>query len=428
MMSTTASGLRVVERRAAFRNPAVPNSNDPADVPPGTVGPPSAVPGDPHGVMMIDEGPGGRWPGSTIVPSPWSGWPAEWATPNWFGRVDQLTDTAWMCLDRNASVIATMPPYLVGASDSLPADWLNNPDPDIYPSWFQFAKQLLWDFQMGEAFVVVTARYSNTYPARFHVVDPWLVNVELTGGGTRRFSIGNLDVTDDVLWIPYTFRMSDAHGHGPLDAGAGRLVAANALTRYATNLAASGGVPSAVLVHPANLNATQAADLQASWVEARMSNMGLPAVLSGGIDFKTLSFSPTDMALIDLAKWNESRIAELLGVPPFLVGLPSGGDSMTYTNGQEIRMDHWQSGLKPKVEAVMQALSGWLLPRGTTVELNRDEYVKPGPLERAQTDQILFNLQDPVSGDRAKTLAEIREAERFSNAAPSQPLTSGVLQ
>ena len=58
----------------------------------------------------------------------------------------------------------------------------------------------------------------------------------------------------------------------------------------------------------------------------------------------------------------------------------------------------------------MQAVSNWLLPRGTTVEVNRDEYIRPGPLERAQTDQILFNIQDPVSGGRAKELAEIRGA------------------
>ena len=33
--------------------------------------------------------------------------------------------------------------------------------------------------------------------------------------------------------------------------------------------------------------------------------------------------NPRDMALIELSQHNESRIAILLGVPPFLVGLPS---------------------------------------------------------------------------------------------------------
>lgn len=384
-------------------------------------------PGDPHGLELIDLGPGTPRSGPPRA-QPWSGWPAEWNTPNWWGRVEELTDTAWACLDLNSSLLATMPPYLVGASSSLPADWMLNPDPDFYTSWEEFAAQLFWDYSLGEAFVLATSYYSNNYPARFHVVDPWMVNVELDRDGLRRYQIGSIDVTADMLHVRYRSRVGDAHGHGPLEVGAGRLIAANALARYATDLAASGGIPHSVLKHPANLNAEQAANLQWKWVEARMSTMGLPAVLSGGIEYETLSYSPVDMALLDLSRFNESRIAILLGVPPFLMGLPSGGDSMTYSNVTALFDYHWRAGLRPKAAKVMPALSAWLTPRGTTVELNRDEYVKPGPLERAQTDQILFGLQDPATGARAKELAEIREMERFSVSAPSETLTAGVLQ
>ena len=206
---------------------------------------------------------------------------------------------------------------------ALPTDWINNPDPEQYPSWWAFIRQLFWDYQLGEAFVLATAWYSNDYPARFHVVPPWMVQVDMDGAGLPRYKIGNSDVTAEILHIWYQKTVGEAHGHGPLEAGAARLIAANALSRYAGTLASAGGIPNAVLVHPNNLTGTQARDLQSAWVESRMSSMGLPAVLSGGIDFKTLSFSPKDMALIDLAQFNESRIAVLLGVPPFLQGLPS---------------------------------------------------------------------------------------------------------
>jgi HK97 family phage portal protein len=405
MESRTASGL-VVQERAAFPRDT-PNDNTLESNPPGTVGPHTV--GD--DVMVMPP----------IRPQPWAGWPVDWNTPNWYGRVSTLTDTAWACLDLNASILASMPPYLVGASSSLPVDWLNNPDPDLYTSWDEFTKQLFWDFQMGEAFILATAWYSNGYPARFHVVAPWFVNVELGGDGLRNYRIGSADVTREILHIRYQGTTDSARGHGPLEAGAGRLVAAEALARYASQLAAAGGIPHAVLKHPGNLNAEQAAVLQTHWVQARMSSMGLPAVLSGGIEFETLSLDPEKMALVDLAKWNESRIAVLLGVPPFLMGLPSGGDSMTYSNVESLFDYHWRAGLKPKVDPVVKALSGWLLPRGTSVELNRDEYVRPGPLERAQTWQILVQL-GVVSTD------EVREIERFSVAAPSPTLTSGVLQ
>jgi phage portal protein BeeE len=112
------------------------------------------------------------------------------------------------------------------------------------------------------------------------------------------------------------------------------VVAANALARYATTLAAAGGIPNAVLSTRPTSTPPRPQDLQMAWVTARMSSMGLPAVLSGGIEFELLQFSPKDMALLELSQFNESRIAVLLGVPPFLMGLPSGGDPMTYSNVQ----------------------------------------------------------------------------------------------
>jgi HK97 family phage portal protein len=389
----------------ALRPVETPNDTVPPASDPGTVGPPDYRPGDPDGVMVLASDDPPPNPPSIIRPSPWSGWPDEWNTPNWYGRAELLTDTAWMCIDLNSSIMASMPPYLVGASATLPDDWLTNPDPNIYSSWVEFFKQLVWDFHLGEAFVLSTARYSNGWPARFHVVSPWLINAEMVGG-LRRYSIGNIDVTNDILHIRYQSRTDDAHGHGPLEAGRSRVIAAMTLLRYATNMVAAGGTPNAVLKHPDELTGKQAGDLQSQWVAARMSGMGLPAVLSGGVEFEMLAFSPADMALLDLSKHNESRIAVLLGVPPFLAGLPSGGDSMTYANTTSLFDYHWRAGLRPKAQALMTALSEWLLPRGTTIELNRDAYVQPGPLERAQTWQILIGLG-------VVTVEQVQAIERY---------------
>ena len=412
------SGL-IVEERAT---PTTPNGNDPASVPPATVGPDVYRPGDPHGLELVDEGRGLPWPRSTIRPSPWSGWPEEWATPLW-NQLEALTDTAWMCIDLNASILATMPPYLVGASPSLPTDWLQNPDPDQYTSWEEFAKQLFWDYQLGEVFVLCTARYANSYPARFHVVPAWQINAEIVAG-RREYKIGSLDVTDDLLHIRYQSAVGDARGHGPLEAGRTRLIAARALTRYGTNIATTGGIPNAVLQHPDELTAKQATDLQTQWIEARLSTLGLPAVLSGGVTFETIQISPKDMALLELLQFNEARIAVLLGVPPFLVGLPSGGDPLTYNTVLMALDYHWRAGLRPKASTVMAGLSGWLTPRGTRIEVNRDAYVQPEPEARARTWEILIRIG-------VLTAEQVQLIERYATALPDEPSTefleAGVL-
>ena len=406
-------------------DPEIPNSNDPASVPPATVGPPAARPGDPHGVAVTGAA-GPPWAPPVVRPSAWAGWPAEWQTPNWNGSsLNTLTDTAWMCLDLNSSVMSTMPPYLVGAAPSLNADWLTNPDPTIYTSVEEFLKQLFWDYQaVGEAFVVATARYSTGWPARFRVLPPWTVNVEMDQG-ERYYSVGDVDKTADMLHLRYQSTTADAHGHGPLEAGAARLVAGEVWQRYATSLASSGGVPPSVLEHPEELTAEQSALLKAQWVEARISSIGEPAVLSGGLQWKPTQVNPRDMALLELSQYTDSRIAALLGVPPYMLALQQG-DPMTYANATSLFDFHWRSSLRPKAQTVMSGLSGWLLPRGTRVELNRDEYVQPGPYERAQTAQILNAIVDE-RGNPALTVAEIREAERLDNSTPPD-MAQGVLR
>ena len=67
----------------------------------------------------------------------------------------------------------------------------------------------------------------------------------------------------------------------------------------------------------------------------------------------------------------------------------------------------------------MAALSGWLLPRGTRVEVNRDAYVQPEPLMRAQTAQILQRDPRRRDGNPVMIVEEIRAAERLDDTATS---------
>lgn len=374
-------------------------------------------------------------PPGMFPPDPWPGWPTVWGTawnqPAWSGRLEQLTDVAWMCLDKNSLIMAAMPPYLVGAAASTDTAWLINPDPDVYNCWEDFARQLFWDYQgCGEAFVYVVEYYATGWPRRFRGIPPWQVDVEFSPTGRRLYRLGGgdgADITDDIIHIRYQSRTTDAHGHGPLEVGYGRLVQAALLARYTDTLARAGWVPTTALTHPAELTAEQSAALQAQWVAARTGSMGLPAVLSGGVDFKQLMFSPKDLALSDLAALTETRIANLLGVPGYMVGLPQSSDSLVY-NTAALTLDfHWRASLRNYVRPVMGALSNRLLPVGTTLELNRDEYIKPQPLERAQYYATLHGIEDADAGP-AITVDEVRQLERLSTSAPSQTLTSGVLQ
>lgn len=388
-----------------------PNSNGPLDY----------VAGDPDGLSLD-----GDWSPTfnrlgTVQPSPWSGWPAEWNVPQWdFGsRFNELVDIAWTCLDLNSSVLSAMPVYMTKNGRVVPpASWMGNPDPSIYSCWPEFAKQLFWDYQMGEAFVLPVSVGFDGYPLTFRVVPPWMMHAEMRGG-RRVYALGGPagpDVTDEVLHIRYKSSTDCARGVGPLEVAGGRMLTAGILAKYVREVVSTGGLSGQTLETDQELDDTEAQDLLNQWVASRAKNLGAPPVLDNAVklvDHQTMS--PKDMAMIEIAQFTEARIAVLLGVPPTIVAM-SSGDSETYKNVSQLFDFHDRASLKVKATHVMSALSWWGLPRGTNAELNRDEYTRGSFSERADA-WVKLKAAGLV------TTEDFRTAERFTGPAPAQAIT-----
>jgi HK97 family phage portal protein len=377
-------------------------------------------PGDAEGVKVDTPNPVEARSLPAVMPSPWSGWPAEWSTPTWNmnSRFNELVDVAFMCLDLNASVMSTMPVYRTRGGQMIdPTTWMSNPDETIYTSWHEFAKQLFWDYQLGEAFVLPMAIGADGFPARFRVIPPWLVNVEMRGG-SRAYNIGTTDVTGEILHIRYKSSTDGAHGVGPLESAGARMITAGVLARYVREVAANGGVPDYTLETEMDIDRGDAQDMQNQWVAGRRENPGAPPVLWNGIKLVShQAMSPKDMTMLEVAQFTEARIAELLGVPAALVGLPTG-DSLTYNNTTMLFDFHDRSSIRPKAVSVMSALSYWALPRGQCVELNRDEYTRPGFAERADA-WVKLVAAGIVDVD------EVRAAERLPVRDVQAPAVDG---
>src|SRR4030095_16164382 len=119
----------------------IPNANPPST--PSTVGAGEAD-GDPDGVEIVGpEGEPRSFP--SFYPSPCAVCPNSWSTPNgdMGSRFNELLDGAWACLDKNASALSTFPVFRTRDGRVIaPTSWMTNPDPTIYSSWEEFAKQL----------------------------------------------------------------------------------------------------------------------------------------------------------------------------------------------------------------------------------------------------------------------------------------------
>jgi HK97 family phage portal protein len=90
------------------------------------------------------------------------------------------------------------------------------------------------------------------------------------------------------------------------------------------------------------------------------SNAGRPMVLEGGLDWKAMGYTPSDMDFAETRSVAAREIALAFGVPPMLLGIP--GDN-TYANYAEANLNFWRQTVLPQVARTAAALTRWLCPR-----------------------------------------------------------------
>ena len=99
-------------------------------------------------------------------------------------------------------------------------------------------------------------------------------------------------------------------------------------------------------------------------------NAGRPMLLEGGLDWKPMGFSPSDMEFQKTKEAAAREIALAFGVPPMLLGIP--GDA-TYANYQEANRAFYRLTVVPMAQRVIAAISNWLSEySGDEVELRPD--------------------------------------------------------
>ena len=188
-------------------------------------------------------------------------------------------------------------------AESLDADWLENPDPDVYTSWEEFAKQAVLGLPARRG---VRARDG---PVLDRVAGPVPCRAAVGGRGrdrerrAGRTRSAGVNVTGDMLHIRY-------QGDGRRRARAtGR--SRRGRTRLRSRRECCSGTrsgPRRRRRHPTvgarrtrtSSSAQQVRDLKAQWVNARSSSIGEPAVLSRRGDVDADAGQPERHGLVDL--------------------------------------------------------------------------------------------------------------------------------
>ncbi|CUH81616.1 phage portal protein, HK97 family [Tritonibacter multivorans] len=216
-------------------------------------------------------------------------------------------------------------------------------------------------------------------PDRMRVVpgaDGWPVGYDYTvGAKSHRFP--NDPMRPAVCHLRAFHPLDDHYGAAPLQAAATAVEVHNAAARWSKSLLDNAARPSGALVWRGNDNQGLLADdqfrrlseeIEANFQGAR--NAGRPMVLEGGLDWKPMGFSPSDMEFHRTKESAAREIAQAFGVPPMLLGIP--GDA-TYANYQEANRAFYRLTVLPLVARVTAALADWLtLYSGEVLELKPD--------------------------------------------------------
>jgi len=344
----------------------------------------------------------------------------------WWGRfgfggplLEGRISTVFACIDLISRTLSTMKILQTRDSEPIPATpWTENPEPELYTSIVDFTKCFVNSLLMrGETFVVATARYADNTVARMVVLNPDMVQVDENSFGLPTYTLPEFGEIPraEILHVRYQTWPGLAHGVGPLEAAARNLASADALERYGTELAVSNGIPTAVLQSATKLTKDQATDLKRSWAEAALSRGVLPAVLSGGLTYTPLNLKPSDIGLLDLRTFDEARIASVFGVPLWFVGLPMA-DGLTYTTVEGTFDFLWRATLRAMSFNMMQALSGWALPRGQWVRHDSESLVRPTIEGRANAYKTMIE-SGVLTVDEARAIENLPPIQAASDSA-----------
>ncbi|WP_368187649.1 phage portal protein [Aestuariibius sp. HNIBRBA575] len=194
---------------------------------------------------------------------------------------------------------------------------------------------------------------SNGWPAAYDYT---------VGSRKHRFKVG--DGVSPICHIKSFHPQDDHYGLSPMQAAATAIDVHNAASAWSKALLDNAARPSGAIVYKGldgqgSLSPDQYDRLLHEMENQHQGarNAGRPMLLEGGLDWKPMGFSPSDMEFQKTKEAAAREIATAFGVPPMMLGIP--GDA-TYANYQEANRAFYRLTVLPLLSRVVSSVSEWL--------------------------------------------------------------------
>lgn len=193
--------------------------------------------------------------------------------------------------------------------------------------------------------------------------DGWPVAYDYTVAGRKH----RFDMTggpEPICHLKSFHPQDDHYGLSPLQAAAVALDVHNAASAWSKALLDNAARPSGAIVYKGTDGQGTLSPDQYDRLVFEMEthhqgarNAGRPMLLEGGLDWKPMGFSPSDMEFHETKIAAAREIAVAFGVPPMLLGIP--GDA-TYANYAEAHRAFYRLTVLPLATKVAADIAWWL--------------------------------------------------------------------
>ena len=263
----------------------------------------------------------------------------------------------------------------------------------------------------GYSYWQITELFADTYRVRsVQRISPTRVTIQTNSMATEidYYLVDGSPVPNSGIGSLVVFNGND---EGILNR-AGRTIRTGAELERAAAMYAREPIPSMVLKSNGTaLPADRIAKLLESCGSARR-NRGT-AFLNADVELQTVGFDPEKLQLSAARSYIATEIARACGIPAYYIDAETGS-SMTYSNAVNQRQTLLDFSLIPLMTSISERLSmPDFVPSSQEVKFDLSDYLRGSDLERANIYKTLNSIVDPVSGQPAITVEEIRQAEEM---------------
>ena len=269
-----------------------------------------------------------------------------------------------------------------------PRAWLRRLDKSL-PNTTLFA--WLFDdlFFTQRAFLFVTERTADGFPSGFTRLPSAMVNTQDQQGPI--YFAPSKQILFNGLPVDYRDVIQFISPIQGLNTTSPTAVMTALKLEQARNRNATSSQPATILRQKSGepLSAEEMADMAAAFDAHRRNDA--TCMVNEHTEVIINDATPDKMLLIEAATFQALEMARLANVPPYLVGVSTGAYS--YQSSEQARHDLYTFGVKAYADCIAQTLSGDnVLPRGTYVEFDVDEYLEGMYLEEPETE---IDIEEP---------------------------------